>query len=644
MEKLLSIGLLLCLLWGMALPGAAEEAVCEAGCILAQAHEGDCVTIPAVEAEDTEALDRLQNDPAALIDSFRSKYPRFTYTDGDLTIQLSAGSYGNLACKHGLDGGTLTLQGVPGTTVMSLTVSAPDIHVDGIAFTAVPAVTTDTPCAVTNCEFRAPGNGFLLRKGEGGGLPGLQLSGNTYYNSGKTFSMKVGYGTGEWNVTVPAEVSTVDGALFEVSCEEVGEKARKYSFQVGTLPQQGWGFSYTADCGYDNCYVVNDGMVTATGKTFAVENAGDYFVVSGTVPAVTQVNTSTIKVEVDELQSRYLRKFSFKCSFKAVKVTDSKGKEVYSSRDSNGWVTFSLKSETKDTYTVTEVKTTTTVTKTTTTSRKYTYKYQDYFLVTPQGFSDAMRRAVDGLVTLNCLDAARKPVSLPAASLAEAAEKGCQVLVKTKNAELTLDAAALKSLAQQAKGTTVLLQYSSLNHKTLTTVGQASLKSHLAQHPNHSADLAFLVSASSDSEDIEDLQQGTVTLKIPFIVLPGTEEQENQVYALQGERTTDARETAVAEGYLTTKLLDLTEHMVFQVGEPVETTAETVEATEETLVETTAETTQPETEPETEPPQPPEPEESKAGGLQRVLIIVMAVMAAAVCGVLGIVLLSRRKS
>ena len=218
--------------------------------------------------------------------------------------------------------------------------------------------------------------------------------------------------------------------------------------------------------------------------------------------------------------------------------------------------------------------------------------------------------------------------------MAEAAEKGYSLLVKTKDAELTLDAAALKSLAQQARGTTVLLRYQSLNHKTLTTVGQASLQSHLSQFPGDSADLAFLVTATSDSETIEDLQKGTVTLKIPFIVLPGTEEMENRVYALQSESLSEARETVVADGYLTTTLLDLTEHMVFQVGEPVETTEETTEAT----VETTEETIQPETEPETTAPTEPVETPKKSGGL----IIGLGVVLVSLCGVAGFLFLRKR--
>ena len=142
------------------------------------------------------------------------------------------------------------------------------------------------------------------------------------------------------------------------------------------------------------------------------------------------------------------------------------------------------------------------------------------------------------------------------------------------------------------------------------------------------------MTATSDSETIEDLQKGTVTLKIPFIVLPGTEEMENRVYALQSESLSEARETAVADGCLTTTLLDLTEHMVFQVGEPVETT----EATVETTVETTEETTQPETEPETTAPAEPVETAKKGGGL----IIGLSVVLVILCGVVGFVFLRKR--
>ena len=117
---------------------------------------------------------------------------------------------------------------------------------------------------------------------------------------------------------------------------------------------------------------------------------------------------------------------------------------------------------------------------------------------------------------------------------------------------------------------------------------------------------------------------------------------ENRVYALQSESLSEARETAVADGCLTTTLLDLTEHMVFQVGEPVETTGETTEATvettAETTVETTVETTQPETEPETTAPAEPVETAKKGGGL----IIGLSVVLVILCGVVGFVFLRKR--
>ena len=104
------------------------------------------------------------------------------------------------------------------------------------------------------------------------------------------------------------------------------------------------------------------------------------------------------------------------------------------------------------------------------------------------------------------------------------------------------------------------------------------------------------------------------------------------------ESLSEARETAVADGCLTTTLLDLTEHMVFQVGEPVETTVETTEATVETTVETTEETIQPETEPETTAPAEPVETAKKGGGL----IIGFSVVLVILCGVVGFVFLRKR--
>lgn len=532
---------------------------------------------------------------------------------GDFTIILPPEDLGSITCNVQLPGDAiLTIKGASGKTVAGLTIEADNICVDGVTFTGSPSVTANVSCAVSNCKFNASGDAFQLKQGQQ-----LALSGNTYYNNASSFTLKVpGTKTEMWNVTVPKGATEVDGSMFQVS-PVPAEKAMEYNFSSGimSLLDNGWSIKYTADWPYTKCYVVRDGIaiasVTPTGKSGIPFNVTGqkYYVVEGELPNVTKVDASTKTVKIDETQSKYLGKVSFACGFTAAKVTDGKGNSVYSYLDSDGKLTFNVKKDTADTYTIKEVSTTKTVTKTTTTkttSRSYNYKYQDYYLITPQRVTDCMRYAKDNLVTIECKEAGRRSISLPVASMAAAAERGYSILLKNeKIADITLDAAALKSMAQQAKGTTVLLHYRSLNHKTLTTVGLASVQSHLDQFPNDNADLAFLVTATSDSETIEDLQLGTITLKIPFIVLPGTEEMKNEVYALQTETAASARETTVADGHLTTKLTDLTEHMVFQIGEPVETTEETTEPT----VETTVETTQPETVPETTAAPEPEAEE-----------------------------------
>ena len=536
---------------------------------------------------------------------------------GDFTIILPAENLGSISCKVQLPGdATLTIKGASGKTVTDFTIGAKNICLDGITFTGSPSVTANVSCAVSNCKFNASGDAFQLKQGQQ-----LALSGNTYYNNASSFTLKVpGTKTEMWNVTVPKGATEVDGSMFQVS-PVPAEKAMEYNFSSGimSLLDNGWSIKYTADWPYTKCYVVRDGIaiasVTPTGKSGIPFNVTGqkYYFVEGELPNVTKVDASTKTVKIDETQSKYLGKVSFACGFTAAKVTDGKGNSVYSYLDSDGKLTFNVKKDTADTYTIKEVSTTKTVTKsTTTTSRSYNYKYQDYYLITPQRVTDCMRYAKDNLVTIECKEAGRRSISLPVASMAAAAEKGYSILLKNeKIADITMDPAALKSMAQQAKGTTVLLHYRSLNHKTLTTVGLASVQSHLDQFPNDNADLAFLLTATSDSETIEDLQLGTITLKIPFIVLPGTEEMKNEVYALQSETAASARETTVADGHLTTRLTDLTEHMVFQIGEPVETTEETTEPT----VETTVETTQPETQPETVPETTlaPEPVEEEKG-------------------------------
>ena len=565
-----------------------------------------------------------------------------------LTLVLPTGNLGSITLGYvPSNGASVVLKGVSGTTLTNLNIKTPGVSVDGITFNGSPAITASESCNVSNCKFTSSGDAFQLLHGKK-----LTLSGNTYSKAG-SFAMKIISSGGKeaWNINAPDVVGVVDSNVFQVTTVPL-EKATEYNLGSGvmSLLDNGWVVKYTADWPYSKCYVVKDGTaiasVTETTKNGIPFNVTGqkYYVVEGTLPTIRKVDNSAKVVEIDKLQSTYLQKVSLVCGFAAAKVTDSTGTTVYSYLDSNGKLTFHVKASTAEKYTITEISTTETVTKTTTkattktTSRSYKYTYQDYYLVTPAGFANGMRYVKDNLVTLDCSQAAKKPISLPVASMAEAAEKGYSLLVKTKDAELTLDAAALKSLAQQARGTTVLLRYQSLNHKTLTAVGQASLKSHLSQFPGDSADLAFLVTATSDSETIEDLQKGTVTLKIPFIVLPGTEEMENRVYALQSESLSEARETAVADGYLTTTLLDLTEHMVFQVGEPVETTGETTEATVETTVETTEETTQPETEPETTAPAEPVETAKKGGGL----IIGLSVVLVILCGVVGFVFLRKR--
>lgn len=546
---------------------------------------------------------------------------------GGLTLILPSGDLGSVTCNVQLDNGAgLILKGVSGTKMKDITIGSKNVSLDRITFTGSPAltVTADSGCIVSNSKFSSPTTKFSLLQDTDGNVPVLTFINNTYGSTGRYLASIVDSldnEVGQWlgYIKTKPETATVD---FGVKVES-GTKTIKITAlgEKTELTDNGWTFEFTTACDFDTAFVsynrdLNVESSLSNNKIQLVaQQDGEYLVVKGSAPpALVKKNGTTKTLTITDDYKDYLKRIVVPCKdFKAVKVTDSKGNSVAWEKRSDGNLVISLPLTINNPFTITNDTDTKTVTKTTkTTSRSYNYKYQDYYLITPQRVTDCMRYAKDNLVTIECKEAGRRSISLPVASMAAAAEKGYSILLKNeKIADITMDAAALKSLAQQAKGTTVLLHYRSLNHKTLTSVGLASVQSHLDQFPNDNADLAFLLTATSDSETIEDLQLGTITLKIPFIVLPGTEEMKNEVYALQTETTASARETTVADGHLTTRLTDLTEHMVFQIGEPVETTEETTEPT----VETTVETTQPETEPETVPETTaaPEPVEEEKG-------------------------------
>ena len=562
---------------------------------------------------------------------------------GDFTLRLPA-ELGDVECSNALPNGTMTLKGAEnGTSITNLTVTSGSIAVEDITFTGNPGISlaNTNECEISDCIFNfLP---FRIQMDEGGNAPQLVLKGNLF--TGTAFAEVFDYQNskvGEW-LAFPKpepEIAALDlGVTVSrfIDGSEVKALAFNVDDSVNSVMDEGWTLKFRFPCGFDSAYAAHNGVAgegvfesDSSPKSYvmSISEGGRYAVIDGSYPKLSDKN----EVVLRDVDVEYLSLITVDTTFSGATVTHN-GAQVPAFIN-NKKLTFCMP-ETKaaGTYKVTATTAETTTTTTTkTTSRSYKYTYQDYYRVTPAGFSNAMRCVQDNLVTIDCTQAGRKSISLPVESMTAAAEKGYSVLLKNeKVADITIDAAALKSMVQQAKGTTVLLHYKSLNHKTLTTVGQASIQSHLSQFPGDSADLAFLVTATSDSETIEDLQKGTITLKIPFIVLPGTEGAENAVYALQSESTAEARETAVSDGFLTTKLLDLTEHMVFQVGEPAQTTEET-----------TVETTQPDTLPETTAPTEPAESARKGGGLVRGLITGLSVVLAIICGVLGFVFLRKR--
>lgn len=556
---------------------------------------------------------------------------------GPFTATLPAGDLGSIVWSAALpEKAVFTLQGSSDTenptTISALSINGGTLCLDRVTLDGITGVTLNEGSGnftARNCTFNNTDQAFKFTSSNSEKLPLLTLlSGNTFTspkavvdNAGTwTFTqgdkpvdlnLRVGVGTKnglekDTKIVFPVNTKTVNGEVITIATEDA------YA--------AGWDLKFTKDnCIYTNAYFVyyDEGLgkyillfdVPDFTTTLSLDKdksqltlsspvSGEYLCVNGEGPVLKETNATTRTLVLTEDQAKYVEGVLMKSPFKAAMVNDNK---VDSVQYSSGLLNFDTK--TKGTYIIKEVKLPAEEAKVAT--RLYTISTKDVYPIYHANFMNTLRLTRDGNVKINCKEAGKRAIGIPVESLEAAASKGMTVTLNAKNYSLLLDVAALKSLAQQAKGDRVILQYRSLNHKTMSNVGMASVNSHLEQYPNHVADLAFLVSATSDNESIVDLQMGTVTLTVPFIVLPGTEGYPNENFALMTETESQARKTEIADGNLITVLTDLTEHMVF-LEMPVE----------ETVPETTEAPTEPETIPETteaptEPPVQVEPEESK---------------------------------
>lgn len=537
---------------------------------------------------------------------------------GPFTATLPGGDLGSIVWSAALpEKAMFTLQGSSDTenptTISALSINGGTLCLDKVTLDGITGVTLNEGSGnftARNCTFENTDQAFKFTSASTENLPTLTLSGNTFTNpkvllgDDSTWTFTQGSSAAELNLSVAVDKNP--------ERTEVTFKSNTDAYD------KGWGLNFSTVSDYSNAYFVyydtglNKNIIyfdvpkfhttMSLNKedhllTLSNPEAGKFTCVNGVGPVLEVTNASTRTLKISEAQAKYVQGVMMKSPFKAATVNDNK---VDSVQYSSGLLYFDTK--TKGTYIIKEVKLPAEETKVAT--RLYTISTKDVYPIYHTNFMNTLRLTRDGNVKINCKEAGRRPISIPVESLEAAGAKGMTITLKAKNYSLLLDTAAVKSLAQQAKGDRVVLQYRSLNHKTMSNVGMASVNSHLEQYPNHVADLAFLVSATSDNESIVDLQMGTVTLTVPFIVLPGTEGYPNENFALMTETESQARKTEIADGNLITVLTDLTEHMVFLEPPVEETVPETTEATEpETIPETT--------EAPTEPPVQVEPEESK---------------------------------
>ena len=384
-------------------------------------------------------------------------------TSGDITLQLpeSVAYDDTITIGQGMDGVTLTLQGNKNTFKKGLVVKGGNNTIDGISFSSGPAITLENvaQCAVSNCSFDSKPFKIQTELLENGKIraPKLILSGNIYTSA--AFADVVD-STGKelctWLAQTKPEPTSATIMQLGVNVEKhsYGSEIQAHSFivddSVNNFLDNGWSFELSLPCNFDSAYTTCHGE-EGTGlfepntnpKRYRVKvtEGGLYAVISGSYPKLEKGNVVLRQVDADFLWTV------------TVDTTLSGATVTYNSKQVPAWINnkkLSFYPNGAGTYKVASA--TTTVTKasaTPTTRRSYNYKYQDYYLITPQRVTDCMRYAKDNLVTIECKEAGRRSISLPVASMAAAAEKGYSILLKNeKIANITMDPAALKSMAQ----------------------------------------------------------------------------------------------------------------------------------------------------------------------------------------------------
>lgn len=132
---------------------------------------------------------------------------------------------------------------------------------------------------------------------------------------------------------------------------------------------------------------------------------------------------------------------------------------------------------------------------------------------------------------------------IPATSLKQVAEKNAALTLELDGATVTLDAAALASIAKQTDVPVVTLKIEQIKAENLTDTQKAAIK-------DQNVVGAISASIKDIDKEIHTFDGGKVTVYIPFVPAEGTEAKDYSILYVADDGTTEVMTVAYENGYL----------------------------------------------------------------------------------------------
>lgn len=167
-------------------------------------------------------------------------------------------------------------------------------------------------------------------------------------------------------------------------------------------------------------------------------------------------------------------------------------------------------------------------------------------------------------------------IELPKDALETVVKKEVSLTIELTEAHVTLDEKALEAVAGQANGQTVSLEFTEIKEAKLNNAQKKVIQDELDNKIGQKHVFTFSCALTSDNQEIHDFHGGIATVRIPFVIQPGTRGEDHAVFYLSPDGSIERVEAVYEDGYLVVKLTHFSEYVVFHM--PEEVTMETAEA------------------------------------------------------------------